>query len=161
MNATTAEKSAKKITTKTVSTRVPSGSVGAAISSVLVLRVERLLPRAELTHVAERHRLDRLVEGAMSRSTGGRPRIAHLGYERPTPLGRWLARRLLWSLVSAAARSLARVVLADLRPNVPAKSGGPRPYVSRAGSRCLILARWRADTSSRPLSVSASAERLH
>jgi hypothetical protein len=38
------------------------GSVGAAISSVLVIRVERLLPRAELAHFAERHGLDRLVE---------------------------------------------------------------------------------------------------
>jgi hypothetical protein len=37
------------------------------------------------------------------------------------------------------------LVRADLRPTIPAKSGGPGPYVSRAGSRCLILARWRAD----------------
>jgi hypothetical protein len=42
--------------------------------------------------------------------------------------------------ISAAASSSACPVRAVLRPTIPAKSGGPRPYVSRAGSRCLILA---------------------
>jgi hypothetical protein len=37
MYATTAQKSAKKITTKTGSTRVPCGAVGAVISSVLAI----------------------------------------------------------------------------------------------------------------------------
>jgi hypothetical protein len=84
MNATTAEKSAKKITTKTVSTRVPSGRF-----HLLTCFESRDFTDAQLAHVAERHRLDLVADAAchrerLARETGRYPASIRRG---PDPFG--------------------------------------------------------------------------
>jgi hypothetical protein len=66
MNATTPEKTQEDYDQNGFHTSSLWGAVGVAISSVLVIRVERLLPHAELADVAKRHRLDWLVEAGIS-----------------------------------------------------------------------------------------------